>query len=263
MRPLLTIALVLFTHTAIAFDHGDWDTLLKKHVHWVRGGVASQVDYQGMAADRPRLDRYLDDLSTVSERQFQDFDRNQQLAFLINAYNAFTLRLILDQTPHPDSIRDIGGLFSGPWDQRFFTLLGERRTLDEVEHGLIRDNPDLMDPRIHFAVNCASIGCPALRPEAYTSERLDWQLEDSTHRFLSDRSRNQFDQESRRLSVSSIFKWYRDDFANAAGDLGAWLADYSGPLGLTTRDADLLRDNRLAIRFLPYDWSLNGLPTDQ
>ncbi|ASK35405.1 DUF547 domain-containing protein [Alcanivorax sp. N3-2A] len=259
MLKTLTFALLLLSSVAQAFDHGAWNQLLKAHVQWQRGGVASTVDYPGLRADREKLDGYLGRLSAVDQAHFNAFDEAEQLAFLINAYNAFTLKLILDQDTLPDSIRDIGSVFSGPWSQRFFTLLGKERTLDEVEHDLIRGNPALMDPRIHFAVNCASLGCPALRPEAYQGERLDSQLTDSTRRFLSDRSRNYFDAEQQALRVSRIFEWYNEDFVDAAGSLSAFLARYADALALPEAARRALDQGDLKIRFELYDWSLNRL----
>ncbi|MFP1681423.1 DUF547 domain-containing protein [Alloalcanivorax sp. C16-1] len=252
------LLLALITPPALAaedFDHGAWDTLLREHVTWRRDGVASTVDYAGFAADRPALDAYLDRLGAVAPGRFQQWPRPARLAFLINAYNAFTVQLILRQESRPASIRDIGSIFRGPWSQRFFTLLGERRTLDEVEHDLIRGNPALMDTRIHFAVNCASVGCPALRPEAYTGDALDRQLDDATRRFLSDRQRNRY--RDGTLWVSSIFDWYREDFVADAGSLGAWLAAHADALGVPASARSALRDDKLEIDFLKYDWSLN------
>ena len=152
MRLLISL-LLLLSSPLLAFDHSGWDALLKKHVSWQRNGVASAVNYEGIAAERAALKKYLNSLSAVSADAFSQFSNDQQLAFLINAYNAYTIELILREPGRPDSIRDIGTFFSGPWDQRFFTLLGQKRTLDEVEHTLIRGNPNLKDPRIHFAVN--------------------------------------------------------------------------------------------------------------
>ena len=243
------------------FDHGAWDTLLRDHVTWQRQGRTSTVDYDGFATDRQALHAYLERLSAVSAERFQQWPRDARLAFLINAYNAFTVELILRQNPRPDSIRDIGSIFRGPWKQRFFTLLGKERTLDDVEHGLIRDNPALMDARIHFAVNCASVGCPALRPEAYTAGALDRQLDDATGRFLSDRQRNRY--RDGVLEVSSIFDWYQEDFEAAAGSLGAWLADQGDALALPDDARQRLRAGDLEIDFLDYDWSLNGDPAGQ
>lgn len=254
---LLLLALVVSpAFAAERFDHGAWDALLREHVTWQRDGVASTVDYDGFSADRPALEAYLDRLGAVDAGRFQQWSRADRLAFLINAYNAFTVELILRQDARPASIRDIGSIFRGPWSQRFFTLLGERRTLDEVEHDLIRGNPALMDARIHFAVNCASVGCPALRPEAYTGDALDRQLDDGTRRFLSDRQRNRY--QDGTLWVSSIFDWYREDFVAAAGSLGAWLAAHGDTLGVPAASRPALRDDQLEIDFLKYDWSLNG-----
>ena len=122
---------------------------------------------------------------------------------------------------------------------------------------MIRGNPALMDPRIHFAVNCASVGCPALRPEAYTGEWLDAQLADSTRRFLSDRRRNRYDAEAGVLRVSSIFDWYQEDFEDSAGGLGDYLLQYADALALPAEARRNLEAGDLPVRFLDYDWSLN------
>ena len=257
LPPLILIALSASPAWSATFDHDDWDTLLSEHVHWQRDGVASSVDYDGFAADRDTLSGYLSSLSALSTDRFQALSRPERLAFLINAYNAFTVELILRQENRPDSIRDIGSIFSGPWSRRFFTLLGEERTLDELEHQMIRGNPALMDPRIHFAVNCASVGCPALRPEAYTGERLEAQLADSTRRFLSDRRRNRYDAEDQVLKVSSIFDWYEEDFEDSAGSLADYLLRYADALALPAGARRDLEAGDPPIRFLDYDWSLN------
>lgn len=257
LPPLILIALSASPAWSATFDHDDWDTLLSEHVHWQRDGVASAVDYDGFAADRDTLSGYLSSLSALSTDRFQALSRPERLAFLINAYNAFTVELILRQENRPESIRDIGSIFSGPWSRRFFTLLGEERTLDELEHQMIRGNPALMDPRIHFAVNCASVGCPALRPQAYTGERLEAQLADSTRRFLSDRRRNRYDAEDQVLRVSSIFDWYEEDFEDSAGSLADYLLRYADALALPAGARRNLEAGDPPIRFLDYDWSLN------
>ncbi|WP_303759946.1 DUF547 domain-containing protein [Alcanivorax jadensis] len=254
---LLLPLLLLLASPLMAFDHSRWDQLLADHVQWQRDGVTTGVDYPGIRADRVALDEYLAALSQVSNDDFERWSRDQQLAFLINAYNAFTVDLILRQDSLPDSIRDIGSFFSGPWEQRFFTLLGEERTLDEVEHEMIRGNPALMDPRIHFAVNCASVGCPALRPEAYRAEKLAQQLADSTRRFLSDRQRNRFNENPPRLQVSKIFDWYEEDFVDAAGSLHHYLLQYADTLEIPANHRKSLDAEQLKIQFLDYDWSLN------
>lgn len=246
---------------AAGFDHSAWDTLLKKHVVPIHDGQATQVDYAGMAADHARLQHYLTATSAVSRATFDGWSQEEQLAFLINSYNAWTVELILTKYPDLESIKELGSLFRSPWKKSFVPLLGETRSLDDIEHGLIRGSGRYNDPRVHFAVNCASIGCPALRPEAYVATRLDAQLEDAARHFLSDRSRNRL--EGDVLQVSSIFKWYREDFEKGwrgATSLGGFLGLYRQPLGLDERTAKRLASGDIDIEFLDYDWRLNRIP---
>ena len=252
----LLIPLLLLCSATHAFNHNQWTALLSQHVSELRGGVATSVDYDGMAADRTELQGYLAALTAVTAAEFQTWSPDEQLAFLINAYNAFTVELILLEG-QPASIRDIGSFFSGPWDKEFFSLLGEPRTLDEVEHEMIRGNPTLMDPRIHFAVNCASIGCPALRPEAYTADKLDAQLQDSARKFLSDTQRNRFSAEKNTLEVSKIFDWYEGDFEKAAGSLAKYLLPYAEELGVPPANRESMKTGDITIRHRGYDWKLN------
>lgn len=247
-----------------AFDHGAWDALLGRHVAWVSDGTASRVDYAGFQPDLKNLDAYLAALSNVPQQEFDTWNRAQRLAFLINAYNAFTVRLVLTRYPDLDSIKDLGSVFSSPWRRRFFTLLGERRHLDDIEHGLIRRPGVYDEPRIHFALVCASIGCPALRNEAFVADRLDQQMEDSLVRFLSDRSRNRYDPDTGTLAVSRLFDWYEEDFTHghhgfkSVGDL---LTRYAHLLAGQGPDRDRIRRGQAAIRYLDYDWRLNDLST--
>jgi len=243
---------------AAAFDHShaQWDTLLKKHVAWTEGGHASRVDYRGFAADRAALRGYLATLSSVARSDYDGWNRQQRLAFLIDAYNAFTLELVLTKYPDLASIRDLGSLLRSPWKKKFFTLLGVEMSLDDIEQGTIRARGAFDDPRIHMAVNCASIGCPALRPEAFVDARLDAQLDDSVRRFLGDRSRNRA--EGGVLRVSKIFDWYAADFSNRAGSVAKWLAAYAAQLGDDAASQQAVRDAQLKLEYLDYDWSLNA-----
>ena len=246
--------------TSQRVDHDPWTRLLAKHVAWDPDGVNTTVDYRGFEADRQRLRGYLRTLSTVTLTQFEQWPQRAQTAFLINAYNAFTVELILRQYPGIDSIRDIGGLFGSPWKRRFFMLLGARRHLDEVEHEMLRGATGFAEPRIHFAVNCASLGCPALRPEAYTGARLDAQLEDQTQRFLRDRARNRFDADTGTLTVSPIFKWYREDFKigfRGTDTLAGFLGLYADALADTPAGRQRIRAGDFELAFGEYDWSLN------
>lgn len=256
MKRLLLLLLCLsWAQLALAFDHGAWDTLLKRHVQPIRGGVATQMDYAGMARDRAALRAYLDGLAAVRNAEFNRWPKSERLAFLINAYNAWTVELILTAWPDVESIKDLGSWFRSPWKKTFIPLLGETRSLDGIEHGLIRAKGAYDEPRIHFAVNCASIGCPALRTEAYTAVELDAQLAEATRLFLSDRSRNRA--EGNTLKVSSIFKWYGDDF-DQVGGLNPFLAGQSEALGLSNAQRGALRAGRMDLDFLAYDWRLNG-----
>ena len=258
MRQLLLIlALSLSTtlHANSGFDqsHAQWTALLEKHVQWIDQG-ASQVDYPGFQADQAQLQDYLARLSAVTPAQYQQWSAEQRLAFLINAYNAFTVQLILEHYPL-DSIKEVGDLFSNAWQQPFIPLLGQTMTLDDIEHGMIRQPGVFDDPRIHFAVNCASIGCPALRNEAFVANHLDAQLEDSQQRFLGDRSRNRYDPQRKRFLVSKIFQWYGEDFAKRWGSLERYLQQHAS---LLASPAELQRARQTdKIDFGFYDWDLN------
>jgi hypothetical protein len=241
------------------FDHtyAGWDRLLRQHVQWLPDGVQSRVDYAGVAADRARLKTVLDGMSAVTSDEFERWTRQEQMAFFINAYNAFTIELILTAWPRIDSIRDLGSLLRSPWRRPFFTLLGARRHLDWVEHEQLR--PRYAEPRVHAAVNCAAIGCPALRPEAFVAARLDAQLDDSMRRFLADRTRNRVS--GGRLEVSAIFRWYRTDFEqgrDGVHGVEGFLARYADALTDVPRERVDLQQRTLRVTYLPYDWSLNA-----
>ncbi|MDT8376730.1 MAG: DUF547 domain-containing protein [Mariprofundaceae bacterium] len=241
------------------FDHGDWNQLLRNHVVSLHDGQASVVDYSALADKHDSLKAYLARLSGVSRQQFDQWTEIEQLAFLINVYNAWTVELILTAWPEVASIRELGSLFRSPWQKEFIPLLGETRSLDDIEHGLIRGSGRYNDPRIHFAINCASIGCPALRAEAYDSERIDAQLEEQSIAFLTDRSRNRL--ENRVLMVSPIFKWYREDFERGwkgFDSLTDFFAAYATALGISSADVHIVQAGRMDVQFLDYDWRLNA-----
>ncbi|HYN13190.1 MAG TPA: DUF547 domain-containing protein [Burkholderiales bacterium] len=240
---LIAACLLLAAAPALAFDdsHAAWDGLLKRHVVLAQDAKASALSYAGMAQERAALKSYLASLSAVSRGQFDAWPRARQMAFLINAYNAFTVEKILTRYPDIRSIWDFGKVFGNPFKDEFFMLLGGKTSLDGVEHRMLR--PVYRDPRIHYAVNCASIGCPMLREEAYVGERLERQLEEQAVRFLSDRSRNRY--RDGRLELSKIFDWFKEDFEPREG----YFARYAAVLGVPDRIPPL--------SFLDYDWSLN------
>lgn len=241
-------------------SHRAWTELLGKHVVLIDQGRASRVAYADLQTDSGRLQNYLQALSAVSQAEFTEWSKNDGLAFLINAYNAFTLKLILTRYPKLESIKDLGSLLRSPWKQRFFTLLGQEQSLDDIEHETIRKPGAFDDPRIHMAVNCASIGCPMLREEAYVGARLDAQLDDQVRRFLSDRTRNRYSASSNALEVSSIFKWYAEDFSRGyrgIRSVPAFLATHAELLADRPADRDLIRTEQAPLEYLDYDWRLN------
>ena len=257
---LLAVLLPLHSAHAAALDqsHAAFTAVLAKHVHWNPAGTASSVDYAGLAANRAPLDAYTQSLSGVTEAALKSYSKAQRRAFLINAYNAFTLQLILTQYPKLNSIKELGSLFRSPWKKAFIKLLGKEVSLDDIEQTMIRAAPDFDDPRIHFAVNCASIGCPALRPEAFVAAKLEAQLLDQTQRFLRDRSRNAYQAKSGVLMLSSIFDWYGDDFVKHSKSVSAFLSNYAASLGLKDAELAKLKSEQIEIDFFDYDWSLNA-----
>jgi hypothetical protein len=251
-------ALAQFDHT-----HAGWTQLLKKHVVLIDAGKASQVRYGGFQQDRAALKSYIDSLAKVGQDEYNGWNKPQQLAFLINAYNANTVELILTRYPNIKSIWDFGKVFNNPFKQKFIRLLGREMHLDDIEHGMIRADGVFNDPRIHFAVNCASVGCPMLREEAYVGERIERQLEEQTIRFISDRSRNRFNADTRTLEVTKLFDsspWYGGDFRRGwkgFNSLEAFLGKYAAQLADRPEDQQLVRDGKASIRHLEYDWALN------
>ena len=192
-------------------DHSIYADLLNRYVH---DGL---VDYGGLKAEEDRLDRYLSVLEHVNTASLS---KNERLAFYINAYNAWTIKLILGAYPNVRSIKDLGSLFRSPWKEKIARIDGKVLTLDEIEHGIIR--PQFKDPRIHFAVNCASKSCPPLHSEPYRGADLHGQLDEAARRFINDpRSTVLRDQ---TLHVSKIFDWYSKDFG---GDSVGFILKYA------------------------------------
>ncbi len=231
------LLLLLISLNAFAFDHQHslFDRILKQHTHKVSQQVL--VDYKAIMKVPGLLEQYLVDLDGVTKDEFDKFSRDQQLAFLINLYNAQTIKLIIMNYP-VDSIKNLGGLFSSPWGKKFFNLFGKKSTLDTIEHKIIR--PQFKEPRIHFAVNCASIGCPSLRQVAFTATKLEEQLEQATKDFLNNRAKNYI--KHGILYLSKIFDWYEDDFNGVMGFVSKYKSEWN---------------KSLDIEHLKYDWLLN------
>jgi hypothetical protein len=250
----------LAAHAQAGFDHSyaAWDALLKKHVRWLPDGKQSRANYKGFATDRAALKAVLDTMSAVPKATFDGWSKPQQMAFLINAYNAFTVEIILTKYPDIKSIKELGLFNRGPWKNEFFTLLGSKRHLDWIEHEQLR--PIYKEPRIHAAVNCASIGCPALRDEAFTAAKLEAQLEDGMRRFMGDRTRNRV--KGDKVEINSIFKWFREDFEKGHGGFNKiedMLAKYAEQLSDVPAEQAALKAKTLSVSHLDYDWSLNDV----
>lgn len=257
-KTVLLLLLVTVPFSTRAFDHTyqAYDSLLQDIV--VEKDLQTAVDYNRLHNDPARLNEFTKSIENVNRSEYDSWSKEQRLAFLINAYNALTLKLVVMHYPGINSIKDIGGFFTGPWKQKFFTLFGEDSYLDHIEHNLIRK--DFSEPRIHFAINCASRGCPALQPEAYIADKLDTQLEHAARSFLMDTERNRYNKDNNQLEISSLFKWFNNDFERAAGSIEAFIAPY-----ITDEPALRSRITRheVAIRYLDYDWNLNDAVHNQ
>lgn len=233
------------------FDHQHhlWDRLLKEMV--VPAGAKASVRYEALKQVPKDLQTYIYSLSDVTRTQYDKFTEAQKLSFLINAYNAFTLTLVINNYP-VSSIKKIGSWFSTPWKIQFFKLFGELHSLDDIEHEMIRKW--FNEPRIHFALVCAAKSCPPLRNEAYVAEHLDRQLSDAARNFLLDRDNNRFDENTRTLYLSSIFKWYGDDFNKTYGSAIHFIA----PILARNKAEELqITSESTAIKYIDYNWSLN------
>jgi len=252
---LLTTTLLFFIAVNLdAFDHThlEFDRVLKDNV--VLKNKQSYVKYEQIKKNPQLLNSYTSKIEAVSAKEYETWSKEEKMAFLINAYNALTIKLILTKYPNLESIKDLGGFFSSPWKKEFFTLFGKKRHLDYIEHQLLRKK--FQDARIHFAIVCASKGCPALVNHAYIAAKLDSQLSNSMKNFITDKTRNRYNQKKNRLELSSIFKWFKDDFKRDKGTVGAFVAP------TITSDKNLqkkLSSQDIDISYLDYDWSLNKI----
>ena len=246
-----------FVLTAISspvfgFDHqhGIFNEFLQKNV--VIKNRKSLVDYDRIQNNPKALQQYLKSIESVGFDEYKSWNNPEKIAFLVNAYNALTIQLILSKYPNLKSIKDLGGFFSSPWKKKFFTLFGKRTSLDFIEHGILRK--EFNEPRIHFALVCASIGCPPLRNEAFTSEKLETQLNDAVQNFLQDPDNNRYDQKEKILYLSSVFNWFPEDFEKVAGSIEAFVAPW-----ITSDQAEQkeILSGKVTIKYVDWDWSLN------
>ena len=232
--------------STVVIDHSAWDGLLKRYLSTGSDGV-NRVDYAALnAGGRVALDDYIADLTA---QPVSALNRNQQLAYWINLYNAVTVRTVAEAYPVA-SIRDIDispGLFAdGPWGKSLVTVEGESLSLNDIEHRILRPHWD--DPRIHYGVNCAAVGCPNLATAAYTGSAVDEQLDNGARAFVNSPRGVAF--EGDRLGVSSIYAWFQSDFGGDDAGILAHLRTYAAP-ELRTRLETVSKISSHA-----YDWAL-------
>ncbi len=254
MRAAATLALLASTAPPVlardppaASDHAAFDTLLRANVE------NGMVDYDAFA----RSSEFSSYLEWLADARFDGLNEPERLALWVNAYNAYTIELI-NAHQERGSIRNINKTLGflklkGPWRERLARVGGAAYTLDEIEHEIIRKRFE--EPRIHFALVCAAMGCPPLRSEAYVGGRLDAQLEEQARRFILESPRkNRVDVERKTVHVSMIFRYYRADFGGRDAAIGLYLAGFyaEGP------ERELLLSGRLRLHQTPYDWTLNS-----
>ncbi|AWW00733.1 DUF547 domain-containing protein [Arcticibacterium luteifluviistationis] len=228
--------------TAAPISHSIWDGLLKKHVD-----AKGFVDYGGFAKDEAQLDKYLALVSKSAPAS--SWSTNEKLAYWINAYNAFTVKLILDNADQNiSSIKDIGSkikipFVNTPWDVKFIKIGGKEMDLNNIEHGIVRKQ--FKEPRIHFALVCAAKSCPPLRNEAFVASKLSAQLDDQGVRFINDSFKNEVS--ASKMNVSKLFDWYGGDFKKT-DDIENWINKY----------AKTKAKKGTEVTYKEYYWGLNG-----
>ena len=232
-----------------AFDHSHrmWTKILQKTV---KNG---RVNYKHLKNDAAAFNMYLNQLSAVEAEELSHWSKEQKLAYWINAYNAYTIKAIIDNYP-VKSIKKIPGV----WKKLKFKAGGEDITLDEIEHKKLR--AELKDPRIHFAVNCASIGCPVISDQAYSADKLDAQFGASVKAMLTNAGQFRIDRDKEKIYLSKILDWFRDDFQDFK-EVHSY-GKNNGPISflleyLPKTDQNYIRTKKLSVKWLDYDWTLN------
>ena len=242
------LLVLLWETTAAAFDFSGWDLLIKKYVQpkTVDGILINAVDYKALKDDSD-FKKLIASLNSVRLSSLKT--RKEKLVFWINTYNILAVKMVTDHYPIK-SIKDAGSIFSQVWKKPAGLVGGKERTLDEVEHEILRK---MDEPRIHVAIVCASVSCPDLRLEAYQIDNLNEQLDDQMRRFLrSSKKGMRIDRKSNRVYLSSIFKWFEDDFESRGGVL-KFISSYVSPEILKE-----LKRSGIKVSYLDYNWDLNS-----
>lgn len=232
---IFTIVLfsTLATQSQTVHKHSEWNTLLQSHVD-----LDGNVNYKGFKKNETQLDTYLELLNLNPPQE--SWSKNEKKAYLINAYNAFTVKLIVENYPL-ESIKDIGGFFNNPFTTEFAKIGDKEYSLDDIEKEMLLK---MGDPRLHFAVNCASESCPKLLNEAYVASKLDKQLDASASYFINSEENKL---SKTKVELSKIFKWYASDFEKNGQSVIDFINQYS---------KEKISENA-SISYLPYSWKLN------
>lgn len=252
MNKILLTSLVIISFFTISYsqEHNLFSEILADHV---KNGL---VDYKNLSRDN-RLNEYLAQLSKTNP---ENLSRNEKLAFWINAYNAFTLHIIVENYPI-ESITDLhtGGRIIGfilgktVWDKEFIKINRKKYDLNEIEHEILRK---MDEPRIHFAIVCASISCPEIRNEAFEAEKLETQLKDQAFKFINDPTRNSFNLDKREANISEIFNWFEEDFGKDEEEVLLFLSNY---LPVNIGSDIKLNVSEWDVSYMNYDWRLNDI----
>ncbi len=245
-----------FAETA-SFDHSyaAWNKVLAEA--GVKSDKTTKVKYFELVKNPANLSVFIKEVESVTSAQYGAWNEKQKLAFLFNSYNALTVKLIvqeLTKDKNLKSIKKIGAVFTSAWKMKFFKLFGKESFLDEIEQDIARPNFD--EPRMHFAFNCASISCPSLQLTAFTADKLDEQLEAAAQNFLSDSSRNELNKSKYTLALSSIFKWYKEDFEKSK-KLGPLKKFLLARFPFTEDEKKQFAADKYDIKYLDYNWNLN------
>ena len=223
------------------FSHDLFDEVLQEHVD-----ENGRVNYTKLKANPEKFEAYLDLLAVT--KPTEEWSYNAQLAFWINAYNAVVIKGVIDRYPIT-SVKKVKW-FNGFFSRLKFQVAGQAYTPDHIEHGVIRE--EFVDPRVHFALVCASSSCPPIGTSAFSAETIEENLETLTFNFIQNPQQVRVDRAKRRVYLSKIFKWYADDFKEGYEGVADFLADYLPP-----EDADFLESEDVEFQYLNYDWTLN------
>jgi len=247
------------------FDYSDYAEVLKEHVN-----NEGMVNYKSLKANPVKLEAFVKAIGKIDNRGYEKWNADDRIAFLINAYNGLTLKVIIDNYPikptlfqslvfPKNSIQQI----PGAWDRIKFNVIGKDVTLDTIEHDMLRK--DFNEPRIHMALVCASIGCPFLRNEPYIASRLNAQLDDQCRRFLANPAKFRIDRDKKVVYMSPIFDWYGKDFIKKYAPAEK-IDDYDDKISavlsfisahLTKSDTEYILAGNFKVKYLNYDWSVN------